>query len=95
VFTNQAGSCLTAPLGAQPRGLLCRDADQLLAAYEKFARICAHSLTLVGTRVYLSRSRETRRELREKQMELPALLPISTAPSRTTSFGRRNSSPAL
>jgi hypothetical protein len=35
--------------------------DQLLAAYEKFARICALSLTLAGTRFYLSRSRETRR----------------------------------
>jgi len=69
--------------------------DQPLAAYERFARICTLSLTLVGTRFYLSRSRETRRELREKQMKLSELLPISTAPPRRTSFSRRNSSPAL
>jgi len=37
-------------------------------------RICTLSLTLVGTRFYLSRSRETRCELREKQMEVSALL---------------------
>ena len=68
-------NCLTASSFAPAAAVSCAAlSEQPLAAYEKFARICTHSLTLVGTRFYLSRSREHRRELREKQMELSASL---------------------
>src|SRR5262249_50286899 len=58
--------CMTGFLLGAPRGhgFLCRPVRSV-AAYEKFAGICQHSLTLVGPRLYLSKSRKTLRKPRE------------------------------
>jgi hypothetical protein len=53
--------------------------DQPLAAYERFAGICQHSLTVVATRLYLSGGRNTPRKLWETQNGTVRTATVSSA----------------